>query len=265
MAVKDMLRIRTIGPRSAAGSETMGTTAAEGKRDAMGFRHRGERTTRLEAFVDAAFAFSLSLVVIAVGRVPDTREELIGAVGSIPAFAACFGLIAAFWRGHVDWSERFGLDDAHSRNLSLILIFLVLIFVFPLKIVFASFFAWMGGGWLPASFEFKSIDDVRLMFQTFAVAFGSMGVLMWLLNRHAWQQREALGLDAIECDAQRVVLQVWALVPLFALVSLALSLWPAALRYGGPGMIFFLMHGAMAVLRARHRRRLEAALASAAA
>ena len=78
----------------------MGTAAAEGKaggdgpRDELGFRRRGDRTTRLEAFVDAAFAFALSLMVIAVGSVPRSPEELSVALKGVPAFAACFWLIA---------------------------------------------------------------------------------------------------------------------------------------------------------------------------
>lgn len=239
--------------------------SADDLRDAMGFRRRGDRTTRLEAFVDAAFAFALSLVVIAVGDIPDSHAELMAALKSVPAFAACFWLIAAFWRGHVDWSERFGLDDARSRQWSLLLIFLVLIFVFPLKIVFAVFFHWISGGALPADFTFQSDVEVQRMFQTFAIAFGSMGAVLFALNLHAWRQRERIGLDAIETDALRLVMRLWALLPIFAMLSLALSLWVDSLRYGAPGMIFFVMHVVQTLLRARHRRRLAAALASSTA
>jgi uncharacterized membrane protein len=237
----------------------------EPARDAMGFRHRGERTTRLEAFVDAAFAFALSLVVISVGNVPDSPAELMAALKSVPAFAACFWLIATFWRGHVDWSERFGLDDARSRQWTLLLIFLVLIFVFPLKIVFAVFFHWISGGVLPANFSFQTDVEVQRMFQTFAVAFGSMGAVLFALNLHAWRQRAALALDATEVLALALVMQLWALLPIFSVVSLALSLWTESLRYGAPGMIFFVMHFVQTLLRARHRRRLAAALASSTA
>ena len=246
----------------------MGTAAAEGKaagggaRDELGFRHRGDRTTRLEAFVDAAFAFALTLMVIAVGSVPRSPDELAAALKGVPAFAACFWLIATFWRGHVDWSERFGLDDPRSRQWSLLLIFLTLIFVFPLKIVFAVFFDWISGGALPSNFPFGTLAEVQRMFQTFAIAFGSMGAVLWALNHHAWRQREALGLDAAEVLALRLVMWQWALLPLFSLVSLGLSLWTDSLRYGAPGMIFFVMHFAQVGLRMRHRRHLAAALAS---
>ena len=246
----------------------MGAGTGDGKaktptgRDELGFRHRGDRTTRLEAFVDAAFAFALTLVIVVVGSVPRTPEELLQAAKSVPAFAACFWLLATFWRGHVDWSERFGLDDSRSRQLSLLLIFLVLLFVYPLRIVFASFFSWITGGWLPIGFDFQGAADVQRMFQMFALASGSMGAAMWALHHHAWRQRDAIGLDDIEIDALRTVRTTWGLVPLFAIASLALSFWPASFVVGAPGTVFFLMHGVLEVIRARHRRRLAAALAS---
>lgn len=250
---------------SGMGSGADALARVAGARDPFGFRLRGERTTRLEAFVDAAFAFALTLMVIAVGSVPRTPDELAAALKGVPAFAACFWLIATFWRGHVDWSERFGLDDPRSRQWSLLLIFLTLIFVFPLKIVFAVFFHWISGGALPSNFAFGTIAEVQRMFQTFAIAFGSMGAVLWALNHHAWRQREALGLDAAEVLALRLMMRQWALLPLFSLMSLGLSLWEESLRYGAPGMIFFVMHFAQVGFRVQHRRRLAAALASSTA
>ena len=42
----------------------------------QGFRLRGQQVTRLETFVDAAFAFSLTLLVIFFNDLPDTVAEL---------------------------------------------------------------------------------------------------------------------------------------------------------------------------------------------
>lgn len=68
----------------------MGTKRSDDKRDALGFRQRGQETTRLEAFVDAAFAFALTLVVISVGDLPKNSEDLIEALKSAMESAADF-------------------------------------------------------------------------------------------------------------------------------------------------------------------------------
>ncbi len=211
-----------------------------------GFRERGDRVTRLETFVDAAFAFAVSMLVISVGTVPDSIAELKTALKNIPAFAASFALIMLFWRGHDDWSRRYGLDDSYSSNLSILLVFAVLVFVYPLRILFGGFFAWITGGWLPTPVEIQSTADLRWFFGSFAVAYGSMGMLMFLLTWHAERSADALGLDGTERLATRISLLRWLLIPVFALLSLALTAWvrPETPNWlaAAPGMIFFLLN-----------------------
>ena len=50
-----------------------------------GFRLRGMEMTRLETFIDAAFAFAISMLVIAANQVPDNIEQLLGAFRHVPA------------------------------------------------------------------------------------------------------------------------------------------------------------------------------------
>jgi uncharacterized membrane protein len=44
---------------------------------------RGEKVTRLEAFVDAAFAFSVTLLVISGDKIPTSVDELIQALNHV--------------------------------------------------------------------------------------------------------------------------------------------------------------------------------------
>ena len=89
------------------------------------FPERGDKTTRVEGFVDAAFAFAVTLLVISGDHIPRSVDDLILALKSVPTFAASFMLILVFWTGHAQWSRRYGLDDATTRRLSLLLVFLV--------------------------------------------------------------------------------------------------------------------------------------------
>ena len=65
-----------------------------------GFVERGHNVTRIEAFVDAAFAFAVTLLVIASNSVPTSFEEMIQALKGVPAFAASFAQIMMFWSAH---------------------------------------------------------------------------------------------------------------------------------------------------------------------
>ena len=97
--------------------------------------------TRLETFVDAAFAFAITLLVVGGGdNIPANYQQFIHAMQQVPAFGLCFASLAFFWYAHYTWSRRFGLEDTPSTVLSLLLIFVILIFVYPLKAVYAGAF-----------------------------------------------------------------------------------------------------------------------------
>jgi len=50
------------------------------------FRLRGTNMTRLETFVDAAFAFAITMLVIAAQQIPDNIGALLGAFRNVPTF-----------------------------------------------------------------------------------------------------------------------------------------------------------------------------------
>lgn len=96
-------------------------------------------TARLDAFTDAAFAFALTLLLIGGGdRVPETYADLVDVVRHIPAFAAGFAAIAMFWHGHVRWRRMTVRASGLSVLLSLTLVFLVLVYVYPLRMMMQS-------------------------------------------------------------------------------------------------------------------------------
>src|ERR1700730_9129818 len=80
-----------------------------------GFRLRGMQMTRLETFIDAAFAFAISMLVIAANRVPDNIEELLTAFKHVPAFVATLVVLGIFLAWALDMepalrSRRWHLD-----------------------------------------------------------------------------------------------------------------------------------------------------------
>src|SRR6476660_6712393 len=103
-----------------------------------GIRLRGLEMTRLESFVDAAFAFAVTMLVIAGQQVPDNVVALLKAFRDVPTFAASIFVLGIFWRGHWLWSRRYGLEDTISIWISWTLIFTILVYVYPLKLVFSA-------------------------------------------------------------------------------------------------------------------------------
>ena len=202
------------------------------QRDADGFRRRGREVTRTEAFVDAAFAFAVTLLMISVDAVPRNADALIAALKGVPAFAASFALLAMLWWAHAGWSRRYGLQDGRSTWLSLLLVFLVLVYVYPLRLMFASFFGWMSGGWLSSEYGIGSGRDLVILFAAYAVAWSTLGLVVLALYRHAWRQRHVLALDREERIALRGQIAAQAMIP--ATGAVALLVIVLALLLGRP-------------------------------
>ena len=223
-----------------------------------GFRERGQQVTRLETFVDAAFAFAVTLLVISAGALPDSIDTLVHSLERVPAFAAAFAFLALFWVAHNNWSRRYGLDDRITTVLSLALVFLVLIYVYPLRMLFESFFAWITLGRLGMSFTISSFQDLMLMFVIYAVCFATLSAVMLLMYLHAWRRREAIGLDAHERATTLSNVGVYATFMLVALLSLGLALVMPRPRgewaIGMPGMVYILMFASGPVARFCYRR-----------
>lgn len=234
-------------------------TEATKQRMADGFRKRGGEVTRIEAFVDAAFAFAVTLLVISVDAIPGSRGELVEALKGVPAFALSFAIIAWLWYGHASFTRRYGLDDLPSVLLSLVLVFLVLVFVYPLKVMYASFLQWASGGFLVARYELASTDDLRFVFIIFGIALGSMGAVLAALTEHAWRRRDVLGLDADERIATRLYALSWWFVPAVALLSILVTLFVPAIdghawTHGFGGMTYALLGLQGPLISWQHRR-----------
>src|SRR6266403_6166135 len=111
-----------------------------------GFRLRGTEMTRLETFIDAAFAFAVTMLVISNGQVPDDIPVLLAAFKNVPAFVASIAVLSIFWRGHWLWSRRYGLEDGVSIFISWAMIVTMLIYIYPLKAIFSSMWFLLSGG-----------------------------------------------------------------------------------------------------------------------
>src|SRR5436853_2084560 len=189
-----------------------------------GFRLRGMEMTRLETFIDAAFAFAISMLVIAANQVPDNIEELLGAFRHVPAFVASIVVLGIFWRGHWLWSRRYGLEDGVSIFISWAMLATILIYIYPLKAIFSSMWFLLSGGRVGHTLGPHSESEIRALFAIFAVGFSAIALEMVLLNLRAWHLREPLRLDARERSITFHEITGWSIPVGVGIVSLVLAL-----------------------------------------
>src|SRR5216117_2275701 len=147
-----------------------------------GFRLRGMEMTRLETFIDAAFAFAISMLVIAPQQIPDNIEALLGAFKNVPAFVASIVVLRIFWRGHWLWSRRYGLEDGVSIFVSWALLVTVLIYIYPLKAIFGSMWFLLSHGQVGQRLGLRTDAEARAIFAIFAIGFTAIALEIVLLN-----------------------------------------------------------------------------------
>lgn len=227
----------------------------------QGFRLRGEAVTRLETFVDAAFAFAATLLVVSFDAMPDSFAELYDALRRLPAFLAGFAILMLFWHSHHRFSRRFGLEDGVVITLSLALVAVTLFYVYPLRMVMSAAMHYFTAGWAPSEFAVDSFTEFRLIFVIYGLGFAALSGLMAALNLHAARHAQALRLDAAESLMAKSEVVVHLILMACAGLSIAVALlqpprigWTQAL----PGMAYALLGLVLPVYGILVQRRIDA-------
>src|SRR5213592_3920160 len=222
-----------------------------------GFRLRGMEMTRLETFIDAAFAFAISMLVIAANQVPDNIEELLGAFRHVPVFVASIIVLGIFWRGHWLWSRRYGLEDGISIFISWAMIVTILIYMYPLKAIFSSMWFLLSGGRVGHTLGPHSESQVRAIFAVFALGFTAIALEVVLLNLRAWQLREPLRLNARERLITLYEVTGWGIPVGVGIISLVLVLILPRDQIAWSGWVYFSMAILVPLHSAYRRRRIH--------
>lgn len=225
-----------------------------------GFRLRGIEMTRLETFIDAAFAFAVTMLVISNGQVPNDIPALLAAFRNVPAFVASIAVLSIFWRGHWLWSRRFGLEDGVSILISWTMLVTILIYVYPLKLLFGAMFYFLSGHAVGQVVTAQTEGEVRALFALYAVGFVAIALEILLLNLRAWRLREPLRLNEHEKSLTRGELIGWSVPATVGLVSLVLALSLPMNHIGWSGWIFMSLGVLTPLQRTWYARRARSAM-----
>jgi uncharacterized membrane protein len=170
---------------------------------------------RLDNFTDAAFAFAVSLLVIGGAGAPSDFNALVRALGDIPAFVFGFGIVVLFWFAHVRWRRLRGEGDWRSLCLTLLLVFLVLIYVQPLRAMAAAtaiFFTGQGAGFR---------GNVANLFAVYGTGFVLMCATLAALFADARRNPDLDRAGRAEANGE---IAIWLILAATGVASILLSL-----------------------------------------
>src|SRR5436190_14088 len=223
-----------------------------------GFRLRGMQMTRLETFVDATFAFAISMLVIVAQQIPDDVASLLAAFKNVPTFVCSIAILGIYWRGHWVWSRRYGLEDGASILISWGMIVTMLIFIYPLKAIFGAMWYLLSNGHLGQPFSLHTTESqARTIFAIYGLGLVAISAEILLLNLRAWQLREPLRLNARERLVTRGELTGWSIPVSVGIISFVLALILPREQIAWSGWVYFSMIILVPVHAAYHRRNME--------
>lgn len=164
------------------------------------FKIRSESPTRLENFSDAVFAFSITLLMISL-EVPETFTQILDLTDELIAFAITIIPLFIIWQQHRQFFRRYGIDDNVVLKWNTILLFLVLIFIFPLKFLslfLVRFYSSLMFGTQTVFGTMISGEQVPMLMVYYGI--GALG-LVFVFSRfykHALNKKDELELNTYE-------------------------------------------------------------------
>lgn len=224
------------------------------------FRYRGLNQTRIETFSDAVFAFSVTLVVLS-SSVPQTFDQLRESLTEIIPFLICVILIVVIWFQHYIFFLRYGLQDTKTVTINTILLFVLLIYVYPLKFL-AKFLTELYYGFIfgieegfMSEFGGTENFDVKLLMAAYGMGATAIFLSLSWLYRHAYNRREQLEMDEYEVFSTRVSLWqnlLMSSIPFMSTVIILISPFGhGPINYSIAGFIYMLYPPVMMIFGRR--------------
>ncbi len=188
-----------------------------------GFRWRGEEISRIEGLSDAVFAFAVTLLIVST-EVPKTYSDLVLKLRDFVPFAACFVQLMVVWYLHYQYYRRYNLQDMKSMVLTMVLLFVVLFYTYPLKFVFMSWWLSLIDPSDPTTLNlFTGKDQLAQLFTVYAIGYIAVFSVFGLMYHHAYRSRLELRLTELEIWDTKHVLREMILFCGVGVISLILA------------------------------------------
>lgn len=226
------------------------------------FRVRGKEISRVEGLSDAVFGFAIALLAISL-EVPKTSAEVLHALRGVGAFAVTFLLLFNMWRIQYTFFRRYGLEDKKIVKLTGVLLFVLLVFVYPLKFITSVLNEKVLAivGFPDPTFDRAAVlpaHDLAFMLGAFGLGLAAVFGAFNAMHRHAYSLRDHLQLDALERFDTLEQIRATAVVTglglaIGVLYLLAAEVRTAAIAFENAAAAIVLV-GAVLVVRQRRTR-----------
>jgi uncharacterized membrane protein len=202
---------------------------------------RSHEPSRLETFSDGVFAFAVTLIIVSL-EVPKTYVELFETMKGTFSFAACFVILFLIWNNQNIFFRYYGLNDGLTVSLNAALLFVVLVYVYPLKFLFNLVF--LGNSYLAGGTAKEMIADsnVPILMSIYGAGYTAINFLFYLMYANAIKLKAELKLTELELFHTKTVAYIFMICCFIGIADIAIA-WVLPLKYSGFSGGFYTLIG----------------------
>lgn len=194
--------------------------------------------SRLEAFSDAVFAFAATLLVVSL-QIPNTVPELVADLEGFVAFGLSFFALVLIWSVHNAFFRRYELQDRWTIILNNCLLFVVLLYVFPLKFVAEGLAVTFGLA--NGVVHISSRGEMSTLFMLYSAGFVAVFLCVALLYLHVWRGGGKLGVEPDDKNEARFYFRHYMILAGTGVASVLIAWLKLGISFGLPGLVYFLL------------------------
>lgn len=219
---------------------------------------RSHEPSRLETFSDAVFAFAVTLIIVSL-EVPKNFADLAETLKGTASFAVCFSLLFMIWNNQNLFFRYYGLRDGVTVALNAALLFVVLVYVYPLKFLFNVMFLnnqYKVNGHLT---EMISDRDTPTLMMIYGLGYIAINMLFYFMYRIAVKHRVVLKLKPLELFETKTIGNMYMVCSFIGVLSIFLGYTLSPQYRGFSGLLYILIgpaHGVWFSYRGRKQHKL---------
>jgi uncharacterized membrane protein len=202
---------------------------------------RSHEPSRLETFSDAVFAFALTLIIVSI-EVPKSFDDLFETMKGTLSFAACFGMLFLIWNSQNVFFRRYGLNDNVTVTLNAILLFVVLVYVYPMKFLAMLLFTnhnYVHDGHI-LQMVIKDVQSTPLVL-IYGLGYSVIYALFYLMYLNAYRRAKQLELTPREVFETKTILSINLISVFIGVFAMAMALILPAAYSVLSGYFYFLI------------------------
>lgn len=219
---------------------------------------RSHEPSRLETFSDAVFAFAVTLIIVSL-EVPKTFSDLVETLKGTGSFAACFTLLFLIWNNQNLFFRYYGLKDAWTATLNGALLFVVLVYVYPLKFLFNVAFQ---SNQYHENGIFKAMitdHDVPTLFLIYGLGYMAINLLFYFMYWSAVRRSAEIGLNEIEVFESKTIRDIFLICTFICVGSISIAYFAPPRLIGYAGFFYSIIgpaYGVWYAYRGKKRKKI---------